>query len=60
MKFYCLENDGMSIKPFLFSEIEAKDREEAYEIAEEGKSSNLGAIWVMTEEELNDLIEQIK
>lgn len=60
MKFFILENDGMSLKPFYLFEIEAENKEEAYNQADEQSVSNFCSCWVLTEEELNGLGEILK
>lgn len=57
MKFYVLENDGMSLKPFSLSIIKAKNKENAYDKYEE--TSNIGGFWVISEEEFNQLKELV-
>ena len=59
MKFIVLENDGRSLKPFELSEIEAKDREEAYDFADESSCNGLSGCWIMTEEEFKQLKEVV-
>ena len=59
MKYKVLTNDGMSLKPFELTEVEAKSKEEAYEILDENAPTNCCSDWVMTEEEFKQLKEVI-
>ena len=60
-KYKVLENDGMSVKPFSLSTIEANSKEEAYDFLDETMPlSNVGGYWVMTEEEFKQLKELLK
>jgi len=59
MKFKVLSNDGMSLKPFELTEIEAKSKEDAYEDLDESAPTNCCSDWIMTEEEFNQLKEVI-
>ena len=58
MIYKILGNDGRSLKPFSLTDLEAKDKEEAYEILD-GETNFPCQDWVLTEEEFKDLKELI-
>ncbi len=58
MIYKILGNDARSLNPFRIGEIEAKDKEEAYEILD-GETNFPCQDWVLKEEEFKQLKELI-
>jgi len=59
MEFFVLGNDGRSLKPFMLTKIEAKDKEKAYELLD-AETNFPCQDWVLTEEEFKQLQNLIK
>ena len=59
MKFIILGNDARSLKPFTMNPLNAKDKEEAYEMLD-AETNFPCQDWVLTEEEFKQLQDLIK